>query len=153
MIERRGAILRHSLHTSEVQLAKEGITVDFDVLLAECIFAGNALTNVGGASPYSCRFGSTPALLPDKEILPGEGRSLDRVREVSLQRMVEATALAKVKRALDTKTTASGQQYDYQPGELVEHFTPANQHDISGWRGPAEVIESVSSRGHVRLSW
>ena len=64
MIERRGAILRHCLHTMKAQLQKEGITVTFDQLLAHAIFAGNALTNVGeeprttpdsGHNPLCCQ--------------------------------------------------------------------------------------------------
>jgi hypothetical protein len=50
MIERRGAILRHTMHCIETWLKKESITWTFTVLLAHCIFAGNALTNIGGAT-------------------------------------------------------------------------------------------------------
>ena len=57
MIERRGAILRHTMHTMKAQLAKENITVTFGKLLANAIFAGNALTNVGGGTPCNARLG------------------------------------------------------------------------------------------------
>ena len=56
ILERRGAILRHSMHTGEEQLKKEGITVTFTMLLAEHTFAGNALTMHNGATPYNARF-------------------------------------------------------------------------------------------------
>ena len=42
---------------------------------------------------------------------------------VSLQKTIEATALVKIKRALDSKTSVSGQEENYQPGELVDQYT------------------------------
>ena len=158
MIERRGALLRHSLHCTKSQLEKEGVTWTFNMLLANCIFAGNALTNVGGTTPYVTRFGSTPAMLPDidapqEDGIVGVGRNLQRIRMVSLQKVIEATAIAKIKRALNTKTSASGEQMDYRPGELVDHYTDPKQRDVSGWRGPAEVIENMPERGRVKLKW
>ena len=97
MIERRAQILRHCLHTCETQLEKEGIKQEFAVLLAECIFAGNAFCNVGGVSPYTCRFGTTPAMLPDlnappSDDIPGVGLNMQRVREIAVQKMVETNA-------------------------------------------------------------
>ena len=68
MLERRGAILRHSMHTAESQLQREGIVVQFPQLLAEAIFAGNALVTHGGATPYNARFGTQPAMLPDLHV-------------------------------------------------------------------------------------
>eukprot|EP00959_Pyramimonas_sp_CCMP1952_P032296 677756-Pyramimonas_sp.AAC.1 len=38
-IERRGAILRHALHTAEEQPERESLTVNFDSMLANAIFA------------------------------------------------------------------------------------------------------------------
>ena len=137
MIERRGTILRHSMPCTESQLEKEGITWTFPVLLTQCIFAGNALTNFGDTTPYITRFGTTPAMLPDLDApqedgLPGVGREFQRIRSISLQRAIEATALAKIKRALDSITSANSMDYDYRPGELVEHYTEPNQKDVSG---------------------
>ena len=47
MIERRGAILRHSLHTAEEQFAREGIEVAMEYLLADSVFSGQR-TRVSG---------------------------------------------------------------------------------------------------------
>ena len=49
--ERRGAILRHALRSAEEQLEREGITANFDSMLARAIFASNSLTRVGGVTP------------------------------------------------------------------------------------------------------
>ena len=91
--------------------------------------------------------------IPQEEGLPNTGRDLQRIRMISLQKMIEATALAKIKRALDSKTSVSGQQADYQPGELVDHYTAPNQQDISGWRGPATVLKNIPREGKVQLEW
>ena len=90
---------------------------------------------------------------PQEEGLPGVGRDLQRIRVVSLQKQIEATAIAKIKRALDSKTSVSGQQLDYAPGELLDHYTEPNQKDISGWRGPATVIKNIPERGKAQLEW
>ena len=66
--ERRGAILRNAMHLIEEQLKKEGITIPFAVLLAEAIFASNALVSHGGATPYTARFGTSPAMIPGPQI-------------------------------------------------------------------------------------
>ena len=160
MIEKRGHILRHSMHCTEEQLEKEGVTWTFPMLLGSSIFAGNALTNIGGTTPYISRFGTTPATMPDLEAPQedgelGTGRSLQRIRMVSLQKTIEATALAKIKRALDSKTSVSGQEENYQPGELVDQYTDQTykEKDVTGWRGPATVIENQPDRGRVKLEW
>ena len=63
-IERRGAILRQTMHSMEGQLKREHITVSFAVLLAEATFAGNCLTHVGGVTPYQVVYGRQPSMLP-----------------------------------------------------------------------------------------
>jgi hypothetical protein len=63
-IERRGAILRQSMHAMEGQLKREHITISFAVLLAEATFAGNCLTHVGGVTPYQVVYGRQPSMLP-----------------------------------------------------------------------------------------
>ena len=79
------------MHCAEEQLEKEGVTWTFPILLGSNILAGNALTNIGGTTPYVTRFGSTPAMMPDLDASqedgePGKGRSLQRIRMVSLQK-------------------------------------------------------------------
>ena len=56
-IERRGAMLRDQWHRSKSQLQQEGIPVDNDTLLSECLLAGNCLVAVGGSTPYNAFFG------------------------------------------------------------------------------------------------
>ena len=141
-IERRGAILRHAMHTAEDQMERKGVVVHFDFLAAHSIFAGNSLTRVGGVTPYSVVFGRQPSMLPPMEIeelgvttggdAPGvpdgatgsdapcapEGGEAQtnrlqwRIRETALQRMIEATSIARFNRALRTRATPSAEGRD-----------------------------------------
>ena len=142
VVERRGAILRHSMHCVEEQLTKEGVTITFKQLLAESVFSGNALITHNGASPYNARMGTQPAMLPELAALPdttttGPARFAHRIREVSLQKIIESTALGRINRAMRTHTTQAGEAANYQPGELIDWHRPSNQKDTSGWHGPA----------------
>ena len=110
VVERRGAILRHSMHCVEEQLTKEGVTITFKQLLAESVFSGNALITHNGASPYNARMGTQPAMLPELAALPdttttGPARFAHRIREVSLQKIIESTALGRINRAMRIHTT------------------------------------------------
>ena len=157
MIERRGAVLRHSMHTAEEQMAREGLPITMTALLAECVFAGNALTSYAGVTPYNARFGKQPSILPDLLALPddtaGPGRNIHRIREIAVQKIVEATATARINRTLGTRVTPSGEALDYKKGELVDFYRPPDSKDRPGWRGPAVVAESLPGRGQVRLTW
>ena len=53
------------MHTTQEQLKTENVEVWFKQLLAQVTFVGNALVNIGGASPYQARFGYTPSMLLD----------------------------------------------------------------------------------------
>ena len=144
------------MHCIEEQLRRDEVTVGIEQLLAEAVFAGNALVTYNGASPYNARFGQQPALLPDIHALPDQGttgRNAQRVREVALQKIIESTATARINRAMRTNTTAPGEVQDYRPGELVDFHRPPRSKDTSGWHGPAEVIENRPARGQVTIRW
>ena len=155
-IERRGAILRQSLHCLESQLMREGISAEFDVLLAEAVFAGNALIHIGGVTPYQCVFGRSPAMLPplpeETEGQDGPSAGSDRVRQhvrtAAIEAMVQATSLARTSRTLRAKSIAATET-KYQAGDLVDYHRPSSAKDISGWHGPAEVIEAKPNEGMV----
>ena len=72
----------------------------------------------------------------------GAGRDLQRVREMSLQKIIESTALARIERAMNTITTTPSEALDYRPGERIEFYRNPPKEDVSGWQGPAEVISN-----------
>ena len=62
-------------------------------------------------------FGRVPALLPDvlppqAEANPRTSEAVQRVREIAIETMVQATAQTKTKRALQTRTLPAGQLVD-----------------------------------------
>ena len=64
-VERRGALLRDTIHRIESQLEEEGLGgTAFTTILAEATFCGNALLTVNGSSPYNAVYGRVPRILP-----------------------------------------------------------------------------------------
>ena len=155
LIERCRAILRRSMHCIEEQCEREGIKVTFKQHLAEAVFSGNALVSHNGATPYNARFGRQPAMPPDLHVLEhdSEGRCMQRVRGIALQRIIGSTAISRVNRAMRSKTTTPGEVFNHQPGELVDFHRPSGNKDTSGLHGPAKVWKSFPERGLVTLKW
>ena len=65
--------------------------------MSECIFNGNALLTVNGASHYNAVYGQTPAIVPEivaavGEDNPGTARHVQRMREISIQATVEGAS-------------------------------------------------------------
>ena len=114
-IERRGALLRDQIHRTESQLEVEGLKVPFPLVLAEAVFCGNALLSVRDSTPYNSVYGRVLRILPgidqvseansSAEPLPGMIRDTHRLREISVQSMLEGSASARLRRALNTRTT------------------------------------------------
>ena len=77
--------------------------------------SGNALLSINGCTPYNAVYGRTPPLLPglevlndDGEIMPLTDRQVGRVREISVQAIVEGTAHNKLFRAINARTPPAG---------------------------------------------
>ena len=56
-IERRGAVLRQTMHVIESQANREGRELTFTTLLSEAIQAGNMMVCINGTTPYLSMFG------------------------------------------------------------------------------------------------
>ena len=145
-IERRGAMLRDSIHRGKTQCDAEGISVTFERLLSEFTFAGNAFVSVNGTTPYNALYGRTPNMLPGIEILNADGEftrptdgDVGRIREIAIQRIVEGTAVGKMNTAMNTRTLPAGEHMSLQVGDEVDYYRPPSTKDVSGWRGPAKV--------------
>ncbi len=150
-IDRRGALVREAIHKVVGQLKKEHIKMEFKYVLSEATFCSNALLSVNGSTPYNAVYGRVPNLLPsidqpdaineDSLNLPGTIRHCHRLREISVQAMVEETALQRTQRALQTRTLPAGEREGYQCGDLVDFYREPGTKDASGWIGPAKVID------------
>ena len=66
---------------------------------------------------------------------------------------MSATVVARITRALNSTTTAAGENLAYEPGELFDHRSVPAAADETGWRGPAEVIRNIPDEGLVELRW
>ena len=115
----------------------------------------NAFSFYDGASPYNALTGRQPACLPDLENVDfpkeGEDRSglrEERIRQASISAITQSTAVAKVNRAVDTKTTRDGSHY--KPGQLIDYHRPTMDKDShDGWKAPFPVIRNEPARGQV----
>ena len=104
-MERRGALLRDTVHRIEAQLEVEGMAVPSARILSEAIFCGNALLTIRNCTPYNAVYGRVPRILPGidqiaepnsaQQPLPGLIRDAHRLREVSVQAMIEGSASAR----------------------------------------------------------
>ena len=158
-IERRGAVLRATLHVLEDQLEREELVYPFPAVLAEAVFAGNACTHVGGATPYQAVYGRQPAMLPPLEApdLPNLEESSEagdlqraRVRAAALQSMIQASTMAKLSRASRAKTSHPTERM-FQEGDLVDIFRKPSSKDASGWSGPYRVVKVEPGQVIVKI--
>ena len=95
-----------------------------------------------------------PTNTPIDGAAPGTMRHVDRMREISIQAMVEGTAQARVKRALSTNTIPAGQIHDYKICDLVDFHRAPSTKDASGWRGPAKIIDNTNiTRGTLTVRY
>lgn len=158
-IERRGALLRDVIHRIDAQLQSEGLGgIPFKHRLSEATFAGNALLTVNNHSPYNAVYGRVPNILPDINCpdaeneqdvpRPGQMRHTHRVREIAVNAMVDGTATARLGRVMNTRTLPAGQREGYEVGEEVDIYKPPGTKDVSGWHGPAQIVDITNiSRG------
>ncbi len=164
-IERRGALLRDTIHLVNGQLQEEGLAgVPFESILAEAVFCGNALLSINGSTPYNGVYGRVPLILPsiDQQDIPGEGqqpmpglvRHSHRLREVSVQAMIEGSAKARLGRAMNTRTTMAAQSLDLKVGDEVDFYRAPPSKDTPGWYGPAQVVDVTRAvRGIVSVRY
>ena len=121
-IERRGALLKDTLHRIDEGLVKEGLMmIPFPHRLSEGTFGGNATLSINRCTPYNAVYGRVPHLLPDinappddGEALPGVMRGSHRLREIAIASIVEGSAKARIQRAANTKTLPAAQLKDFK---------------------------------------
>ena len=163
-VERHNALLRHQLDAVKAQTTLEGLSVSDDDILSESLFAKNTMLQIHGTSPYKALLGRVPEVLREFENpglsmlsdnLGGDtSRHITRLREISIQQIIEGTAQDRLKRAAHTQTRVAGQLLDLAPGTAVDIYREPKSKDLSGWRGPAEVISVQHlSEGYIDCKW
>ena len=116
---------------------------------------------MGGSTPYNAVYGRVPRMLPsiDQISAPGEVNepnprtlaSTHRLREISIQAMVEGSARARLGRALNTRSTISAQKINLKIGEEVDIYRAPNNKDTpAGKAQPWSSTPRVPTAGNQR---
>ena len=129
-------------------------TRDFATILAEAVFAGNALLSINGYSPYNAVYGRLPDILPDLNCIdlpvepgasnmPGTIANTHKLRETAIEAIVSASAKARLNRAMEQRRTpTAGEELNLKPGDLIDFYREAPNKSTSGWWGPATVVDT-----------
>ena len=167
MVERHNELLRRQLHLVDEQCSRDGLLVSDTAILDECVLAKNCMVSVtGNITPYKAVFGRTIPMLADLEPasataledqddgIDGVSRHIHRLREVALSNIIQSSSSQRLDRALQSRTRPAGERQNLQLGDLVDIWrTPPNK-DVSGWRGPATVVNtSRIKEGVVDVQW
>ena len=68
--------------------------------------------------------------------------------------MIETTAQPRLKRVMESKTRKSGELLQLATDDLVDFFRKPINKDVSGWRGPARVVNvSNVTDGEISVHW
>ena len=113
---------------------------------------GQEPSSVGGTSPYQAVFGRVPPVLSEFEPAsetqlgdspagaPGVSRGQHRLREISLNSMVDFTAKMRLERVMASKARASHEQHALKEGDLVGFYREPAAKDEFGWKGLAKLV-------------
>ena len=135
----------------------------FEMVLAETVLANNLLTSIAGCSPYQAVYGRLPGIMsefePQSDLqlddmgagVPGVSKHHHRLRELALDAMVNATARQRIERAMKARTRVTTESLELKKDDLVEFHRPPLSKDDSGWRGPANVVDTEG--GTVTIRW
>ena len=136
--ERHGAMLSYTTNCLIEDRKQCGISEPMPNILSEAILALNTLTCVGGTTPYQAVIGRQPGLLPPIDGNPPQdsvdGRKEQRIRELAIDAMIQASAQAQVYRA--RRHNQRGKHPEYKRGDMVDYFRPPSTKDVSDWHGP-----------------
>ncbi|CAK0834374.1 unnamed protein product [Prorocentrum cordatum] len=167
MVERHHELLRHQLHLVDEQCTRDGTPVPDEAILDECVLAKNCMISISGnITPYKVVFGRTIPMLTDLEPasataledqddgIDGISRHIHRLREVAIAAVVGASAQQRMDRALQSRTRPAGECQNLQLGDLVDIWRDPPNKDVSGWRGPATVVNvNRIQEGVVDVQW
>ena len=136
--ERAGQLIRLVIHLMIEQMVKEGIKLPIKMVACHAFFVLNAIFGKNGHTSYQAVYGRQPPMLPPIEAHCGvdsaDGRQEQRVRQIAINSITQASALAQTRNALAGKSSHSGHAL-YEPGDYVDYHRPTGDKDKSGWRG------------------
>eukprot|EP00971_Amphidinium_carterae_P325068 6455158-Amphidinium_carterae.1 len=150
IIERHNQTLRESLHCMESQCEAEGRHPAFPMMVSLAVHMKNVLTTHSGYSPQQAVLGRSSSILPQvSSEVSQDAASTQRLREIAVSSIVEATSRERVNRANRYPSTPTLTDSSYVNGDQVDiWFDPTNK-DQPGWRGPARVVQCLPTDGIV----
>ena len=163
MAEKHQDLLRQTFLRTWSQAQREGLPITNDHCLTVSLTAKNSLFTVGDMSPMQAVFGRQPAVLPNLDApattlddthtgpeLLSRGRH--RMKEIANQSMIEATARKRMEIAASSKPRQAVQGSGFNVGDEVEFHRKIQGKEVSGWRGPGEIMK-LDSDGTVHVKW
>ena len=79
-------------------------------------------------------------------------RQSHRLREIAVSEMITVSARDRIERANKSRTRDSAALHDYRQGDKVEYWREPPSKGMSGWRGPATVV-NVDPHGDVQVKY
>ena len=84
----------------------------------------------------------------------GASRHSVRLREIAIATIAESQASQRLKQAERSNSRLTGELLDLRCGEPVDIFRQPQNKDLTGWRGPAQLVDvSTIPHGHVSVRW
>eukprot|EP00971_Amphidinium_carterae_P149201 2958405-Amphidinium_carterae.3 len=139
IVERHNAVLRTSLHRMESQCQDEGRRPHLSTIVSLAVHMKS--------SPRSM---ATPRI---RQFLADPAASNERLREIAVSCITEATAKERISRANRHPSTPTITDESYKHGDLVDIWLEPTDKDQSGWRGPAKVMQCLPAEGAVVSKW
>lgn len=156
-VEKRGDLMKTTMHILQAAAEAEGITLEVSELQSEAQFSLNGTLEYGGFSPVQTTFGRSAdwsrTLLEDKNELDGPFTKAFRVRCLAGCAAREAVYRQRVHAA--GKSRAKKVAMDVFPegtrGEVFKREVTDGK-DIPGWKGPVVIIGPERS-GSIKFRW
>eukprot|EP00971_Amphidinium_carterae_P341508 6480320-Amphidinium_carterae.1 len=100
IVERHNAVLRTALHRMESQCQDEGRRPHLSSIVSLAVHMKNILTTYDGYSPHQAVLGRSSSILPKiSSEVTETASSMQRLREIAVSSIAEATAKERVNRA------------------------------------------------------
>jgi len=141
-------------------LRAEDIEVEPEDLAAELTICANTEVSYGGRTPYECLYGTLPHdILLDTDHAPIAMQSeallpffpMQIVRCRARQAHAEALLQSRLTKALHDRPRTQHVD-DFKISDEVDFWISPVRKDVSGWRGPATVVEILPD-GQITVKW
>ena len=158
LVERHHRVLRETYLKIMWQCEQEGIPITMKEALAEAVIVKNSMITIHGYTPTQAVFGTSSPLMPDlsrgdASIANHPDRHRQRVREIAIHSIVQASTEERLRRTQLSNTRLSTRASGIVVGDIVEFWRQPEHKEVSGWKGPAEVAHVDHEGGIINVKW